>query len=125
MVHQYFNATILKPDNIDHENWICKDLKVNDKITFKVKDLDFSGLLPYIEGTLDDGVATTQNQNDINNDHDLCSVDNSLKEILLSKADFPGEKTKSKNDLEVNLEVLNLKKKMFKISLIFKICYCY
>lgn len=63
MVHHYFNATILKPDHIEYEDWSCRRINVGDRIVFKVVELDFSGYLPHIEGFVeDDFIVTKRNE---------------------------------------------------------------
>ncbi|KAK6626935.1 hypothetical protein RUM44_009412 [Polyplax serrata] len=64
LVHKYFNATILKPDNVEYKFWNCRNIKENDLITFKVTDLDFTGELPRIEGTIVDNKSNTENDGD-------------------------------------------------------------
>lgn len=50
MIHKYFNATILKPEDIEYDIWEGKNFNIDDKITLRVIDLDFTDVLPRIEG---------------------------------------------------------------------------
>lgn len=64
LVHRYFNAVILKPELIEYEDWICKDFDINDKIVFKVNELDFSGMLPRIEGVVESDCVPKKDSRD-------------------------------------------------------------
>lgn len=52
-MHKYFNVTIKRPEEEDYEHWNDRCINFNDKITFKVKELDYTGLIPYIEGEIE------------------------------------------------------------------------
>lgn len=52
--HKYFNATIKRPEDIGYELWKMKKIYLNQSITFRVKDLDYTGLIPVIEGDFED-----------------------------------------------------------------------
>lgn len=52
--HKYFNATIKRPEEASYELWKNKKIFINQSITFRVKDLDYTGAIPVIEGDFAD-----------------------------------------------------------------------
>ena len=92
LVHKYFNATILKPNEIDYEDWDGKNINVNDNVKFKVIDLDFSDVLPRIEGSIEK--FNSETSEDI------------IKKILITE-NVRKECSNDDDDDNVEMELLN------------------
>jgi len=53
IVHKYFNATIKRPEEEPYDYWNNRPINFNDELSFFIRDLDYTGRIPYIEGALE------------------------------------------------------------------------
>lgn len=79
-----------KPENVEYQNWNCRNIQINDKIVFEIVDHVFSGHVPYLEGKISEeyiaemnkktrkasSIIESTNQNGYMSEKDSCDTPN-------------------------------------------------
>jgi len=52
LVHGLFNVSLPQPATIYYRDWLGKDAKLQDIVTFTITKVDLQSDVPYIEGNI-------------------------------------------------------------------------